>query len=97
MFYSHPLHGLHNDLVVVNRYIGRLINGRKLVLCRRNLIMLRLGCYPQLPELLVEILHILANTLSDYAKVMILHLLTLGSGRAEKGSACKHQIRSLHI
>ena len=38
--HRYPLHGLHDDLIVIHRDIRRLINGRQFMLRRRNLIVL---------------------------------------------------------
>ena len=67
------------------------------MLRRRNLIVLRLCRDTQLPELLVQILHVRADALLDDAKVVILHLLSLGRRCAKKSAPCKHQVFSLQV
>ena len=90
-----PLQGLHHDLVVVHRNVGLRIDGSQLMLCRGHLIVLGLGGYAQLPQLLIDIPHICRNTLADGAEIMILHLLPLRRHGSEQGTACKDQILPL--
>ena len=51
------LHHLHCELVVVCGHIGGRVDRCQLMLCGGNLVVLRLGKDPELPELLVQILH----------------------------------------
>ena len=67
------------------------------MLRRRHLIVLCLGRDPQLPQLLVQILHVRADALPDHTEVVILHLLSLRRRRPEQRASRKLQIRSLHI
>ncbi len=83
----HLFHSLHHKLVMVNRNIGGLINCRQLVLRRRDLVMLGLGGYSQLPEFYVQILHICAHALSDGSEIMVFHLLPLRRRRSEQRPA----------
>ncbi len=97
MLVGNPLHRLHHKLVVVNRNVCRLINRGKLMLCRRNLVVLCLCRNAQLPQFLVQILHVRADTLLDDAKVMVFHLLSLRGRCAEQRASRKHQVLPLHI
>ncbi len=71
------LQGFHHQLVIVYGYVGLRIDGRQLMLCRSHFIVLGLGGYAQLPQLLIDIPHICRNTLTDGAEIMVLHLLPL--------------------
>ena len=92
-----PFHGLHHKLVVVHRDIRRGIDRRQLVLRRSHLVMLRLRRHPQLPKLFVQVLHVSAHALLDYAEIVILHLLPFRSRRPEQGPAREHQVLSLQV
>ena len=59
--------------------------------------MFGLGENAQPPQLLVQILHKLRDSGPDSGKVMVVQLLTLGSGCAEEGPACKPQILPLGV
>ena len=50
MLISDPLHCLHDKLVMVNRNVRCLIDRGQLMLCGRNLIMLRLCRHAELPQ-----------------------------------------------
>ncbi len=53
MTQSNTFHELHHQLVMVRCYVGSGEDRCKLVLCRSNFVMLGLGEYAQLPQLLV--------------------------------------------
>ena len=97
MFRCDFFHRLHNDLVMVYRDVGRLINRRQLMLCRSHFIMLRFRRNTQLPEFFIQVFHICADTFSDNAKVMIFHFLSLRGRRSKQGTSGKHQVGSFHI
>ena len=61
MLCSNLLHYLHSKLIVVCCPVCRGVDRSKLVLCRSHLVMLCLGQDPQLPQLLVQVCHILCN------------------------------------
>ena len=88
-------HGLHDDLVVVHCQVGLGVDGRQLMLGRSHLVMLGLGRHPQLPELLVKLLHERAHPLPDHAVVVVVHLLALGRHGSEQGAARIDQVFSL--
>ncbi len=97
MLVRDALHRLHHKLIVIYRDVRRLVDRRKLMLRGGNLIVLCLCGDAQLPELLVEILHVCADALLDDTEIVILHLLSFRSRRAKKGTARKHQILPLQI
>ena len=81
------LHDLHGQLVVVGRDVGGGEDRRELVLRRSDLVVLGLGEYAELPQLLVEILHKGGDSGLDRAEIVVVQLLTLGRFCAEQGSA----------
>ena len=89
------LHDVHHQHVFIRRHVGGVVDGRKLMLGGRNLVMLRFGRNTQLPQLDIQILHVVADTFLDCAEIVILHLLSLGRHRAEKRSAGKDEILAL--
>ena len=95
MLYRNSLHSFHNQLIMVYRNIGSLINRRQLMLCGCYLIVLRFCRNTQFPQFLIQVLHVGADTLSDNTKIVIFHLLSLRSGSTKQSTACKHQVFSL--
>ena len=91
------LHGLHYQLVVIDCNVTCLIYGRQLVLCRSHLVMLCLCRYPQLPQLVVQILHVCSDTLSYSTEVVIVHLLALGCWCTEERASGEYQVFPLKI
>ena len=69
--------------------------GGQFVLCRRNLVVLRLGRDAQLPKLFIHIVHVGTDPLADGAKVMVLQLLPLGRHGAEQGASGVNQVLAL--
>ena len=57
-----------------------------------HLVVLRLGADAQLPQLLVQFRHKGLDPGADGAVIVVLHLLTLGGGRAEEGPAGEDQV-----
>ena len=94
---SHLLHDLHGQLVVIGGDICGGVDGRQLMLGRGHLIVLRLGQNTQLPELLIQIGHILRHTGLDSAEVMVIHLLTLGGSGTEQRAAAENQVLALAV
>ena len=80
----HTLQSLHYQLVVIHCHIGRLVDGRHFMLCGSRLIMLGLGCYTQLPQLDIDIMHETTDTLTDNTEIVVIHLLSLGGGSTEQ-------------
>ena len=92
---GHLLHDLHGQLVVVGGHVGGGINGGQLMLGGRHLVMLGLGQDAQLPQLLVQVGHVLRHAGLDGAEVVVVHLLALGGHGTEQGAAAEHQILAL--
>ena len=95
MFICHPAERLHNDLVVIGRHIHFFIDRSQLMLRRRDLIVLRLGCYAKLPELIIDLAHIGGHPLADGAEVVIVHLLPFGRHRSKQRPAGIDQVLAL--
>ena len=93
----HLLHDLHRELVVVRGDVGGLEDRGHLVLGRGHLVVLRLRQDAQLPELLVQILHVGLYPRLDRAEVVVLQLLALRGLRAEEGAPGEDQILALEI
>ena len=71
------LHDLHADLVLIVCGVCIGINRCHLVLSRGDLVMPRFRQNAELPQLLVEILHVFGNTRTDRSEIVILKLLSL--------------------
>ena len=94
---SDLLHDLHGELVVVGCDVGRGIDRGKLVLRRRNLVVLGFCEDSQLPQFFVQFLHKSGYARLDDAKVVIVHFLPLGRLCAEQGTPGKAEIGALVI
>ena len=92
---SDLLHDLHGKLILVVGGVRVGVDGGHLMLRGRDLVVLRLGQDAELPQLLVQILHIRRDTRTDGAEIMIVQLLTLGRLRAEERPAAQAQILAL--
>ena len=90
-------HELHGQLVVIGGDVGRFEDGRHLVLCRCDLVVLGLGVYAHLPQLLVEIVHERLDTRADGAEIVVFQLLTLGCRRTEQRAAGQNQVAALGV
>ena len=88
-------HHLHRQLVVVGGDVCRREDRRQLMLRGRDLVVLGLREDAELPELLVQILHIGLHARLDRAEIVILQLLPLRGLRAEERPAGVDQILSL--
>ena len=93
----HLLHHLHHQLVLVAGGVGVGVDGGHLVLGGGHLIVLGLAEHAQLPQLLVQILHIGGHPGTDGAEVVVLQLLALGGLGAEQGPAAHPQILPLGV
>ena len=91
------LHDLHGKLILVVGGVCVGVDGGHLMLRGRDLVVLRLGQDAELPQLLVQILHIRRDTRTDGAEIMVVQLLTLGRLRAEERPAAQAQILALQI
>ena len=93
----HLFQGLHDHLVVIHRQIRLIVDGSQLMLSRGDLVVLSLGSDAQLPQLLVHLFHVSADSLPDSSEIMIFQLLTLGRHGPEQGTPCIDQIFPLQI
>ena len=94
---GHLLHRLHDQLVLVVGGVGVGIDGSHLVLGGGHLVVLRLGEHAELPELLVEVLHIGRDARADGAEVVVVKLLSLGRLVAKERAPAQAQILALQI
>ena len=94
---GHTLHDLHGQLVVVGGDIGGGVDGRQLMLGGGYLVVLRLGQDPQLPQLLVQLLHVGRHAGLDGAEVVVVQLLPLGGLGAEQRAAGIDQVAALVV
>ena len=97
VFQGDLLHDLHGQLVMIRGNICGSENGSQLMLCRCNLVVLRLGKNTKLPQLFVQLFHVGSNSGLDGAEIVVIQLLTLGRFGAEQGSAGKDQVLTLVI
>ena len=86
------LHHLHGQLIVVGCDVGGGEDGSQLMLGWGHLVVLGLGQDTQLPQLVVQLLHVGCHPGLDGAEVMIVQLLTLGGLGAEEGAAGVDQV-----
>ena len=91
------LHHFHGELVVVCCDVCGGVYRRKLVLRRCNLVVLCLGEDTELPQLFVEVLHVLRDSWLDCSEVVIIKLLTLWRLGSEESSSGKDEVFSLLI
>ena len=90
-------HDLHCDLVLVAGGVRVAVDGRHLVLGGGHLVVLSLGQDAELPQLIVEVLHIGGHAGSDRAKIVILQLLSPGRLCTKEGSAGHDQVFTLVV
>ena len=93
----HLFHDLHGKLVVIGGYVGGGVNGGQLMLGRSDLVVLGLGQDPQLPQLLVQILHIGLDPGLDGAEIVVVQLLPLGRHGAEQSPAGIYQVLAFEV
>ena len=89
---GHLLHDLHGQLVVVAGGVGVAVDGGQLVLGGGDLVVLGLGQDAQLPQLLIQLLHVGGHPGLDGAEVVVLQLLSLGGLGSEEGAAGEQQV-----
>ena len=89
---GHLLHDLHSQLVVVAGGVGVAVNGGQLMLGGSHLVVLGLGQDAQLPQLLVQLLHVGRHPGLDGAEVVVLQLLPLGGLGPEEGASGEDQV-----
>ena len=88
-------HRLHDELVLVARGVGVDVDGSHLVLAGRDLVVLGLGEHTELPQLLIELLHVSTHAGTKRTEVVVIELLTLGGLGAEEGAAAQTQVHAL--
>ena len=88
-------HRLHDELILVACGVGVSVDGGHLVLAGRDLVVLGLGEHAELPQLLVQLLHISAHARTERAEVVVVQLLTLGRLCAEERAPAELQVRAL--
>ena len=89
---GHPLHGLHDQHVVVGGDVGVLEQRGHLVLRRGDLVVPGLDRDAELVELQLGLEHAGQDPLGDGAEVVVFHLLPLGGLGAEEGPAGVDQV-----
>ena len=97
VLFTDGAHRLHNQLVVVAGDVGGGVFRRQLVLGRGGLVVLGLAGDAHLPEVLVQILHELADPDADAPAVVVVQLLPLGGLCTKQGAAADLQIQPLVI
>ena len=93
----HLFHHFHGQLVVVHCHVGRLKDRRQLVLGRSDLVVLGLGRHAELPEFFVQCVHVLRYLGLEYAKIVILHLLSLRRRGSHQRAAGQKEVFSLLV
>ena len=88
-------HDLHGELVVVRGDVCGGVDRGQLMLGRSHLIVLGLRQNSQLPELLIQVVHVGLDPRLDGSKVVIVQLLALGRPGSKQGPARKDQVRTL--
>ena len=94
---GHLLHHFHGQLVLVAGGVGIGEHRRHLMLSRGYLVVLGFAEHAQLPQLLIQILHIGGDPGPDGAIVVVVQLLSLGGLCAEQGPAAHSQVLPLLI
>ncbi len=87
---GHPLHGRHQQLLVVGGHVGPLEHGGQLELARGHLVVAGLGRDSQLEQLPLGVEHEGQDPLGDGAEVVVVELLALG--RPWPRTACGPQL-----
>ena len=81
------LHDLHRQLVLVGADVGIRVDGRHLMLRRRDFVVLGLRVDAEFPQFHVEVCHEGFDRRLDGAEIVVLHLLALRGLGAEKGAS----------
>ena len=90
-------HELHREQIMVDGDIRNREHGSQFVLARCDLVVLGLCRHAQLPELLVELLHVVVHRRTDGTEVMLLHLLALARRCAEERAPGEDQVLALLV
>ena len=91
------LHDLHHQLVVVRGDVADREDRGKLVLARGDLVVLGLGVDAQLPQLLVQVLHVRLYPRLDGAEIVVVQLLPLRRLGPEQGPPGIDQVLPLQV
>ena len=94
---SDLLHDLHGQLVVVGCNVRGGIDRCKLMLCRRDLVVLGLCQDSQLPKLFVQLFHECCNTGFDNTEVVVIHFLSLRRFCTEEGTTREAKVAALVV
>ena len=94
---SEKLHLLHGDEIVVDRLVDLGIYRSKLVLARRDLVMLGLCGNAERPQLVIEIFHEGGNRGTNGAEIMLLEFLAFARRIAKEGTARNYEIFALSV
>ena len=94
---GHLLHHLHHQLVLVAGGVGVGVDRGHLMLGGGHLVVLGFAEHAQLPQLLIQILHIGGDPGPDGAIVVVVQLLSLGGLCAEQGPAAHPQVLPLGV
>ena len=97
MLISHFFHNFHCQLIVINRDIGCLKNRCQFMLGRRHLVVFGFDRDSELPEFLIQIVHIFRNVRLNHSEIMILHLLSFRGRSANQCPSRKEQILSFLV
>ena len=97
MLVRNLLHHLHGQLVVIHGDISRLKNRCKLMLAGSNLVVLGLGRNAELPELLIQVVHIFGYLRLQNTEIVILHLLSLRSRCTDQCATGQKQVLTLEV
>ena len=91
------LHDLHHQLVMVDRKVRLIIDRCQLMLCRCDLVVLRLRGDAELPELYIHIAHKGGDAMTDGTEVVVIKLLALRRHHAEEGTPRIDEVLPLQI
>ena len=89
---AHPLHRLHQHHVMIDGYIGLLVDRSYLELIECHLIVPRFHRNTQLHALLFQVAQVLQHPGRDCAEIVVLHLLPFGRFLSEKRTPGQYQI-----
>ncbi len=92
MLDSDILHEIHDQQIVIDRYIGLFKYRRALVLAGRYFVMAGYDRDSKFERFQLERFHEILYSHRDGGEIMIVHLLTLGGLSAKDGPAKKQKV-----
>ena len=95
MFLRYRLHRVHDDLVMVDSYVGLFKDRRELELAGRHLIVPGLRGNAQLEEFFLHVVHVRRDSFLDAAKILVFQLLPFRGRRSDDGPAAEDEILTL--